>query len=112
MERKEYNGWTNYETWAVALWIDNDGGADRWIERAGEILDQPWEPFYPSQDHARSCAHQLGAEIKDEHEEGDPTANSESVYEDLMRAALSEVNWDEIAGHYVDAARTSAEAGK
>jgi len=19
-----YNGWTNYETWAVALWIDND----------------------------------------------------------------------------------------
>ena len=19
-----YNGWTNYETWAVALWIDNE----------------------------------------------------------------------------------------
>jgi hypothetical protein len=19
-----YNGWTNYETWAVKLWIDND----------------------------------------------------------------------------------------
>ena len=24
MENKRYNGYTNYETWNVALWIDND----------------------------------------------------------------------------------------
>jgi hypothetical protein len=24
MEMTEYNGWTNYETWNVALWVDND----------------------------------------------------------------------------------------
>ena len=24
MNRNEYNGWTNYETWNVALWIDNE----------------------------------------------------------------------------------------
>ena len=23
MENKRYNGYTNYETWNVALWIDN-----------------------------------------------------------------------------------------
>ena len=21
---KKYNGWSNYETWAVNLWLDND----------------------------------------------------------------------------------------
>jgi len=26
MTTKEYNGWTNYETWLVKLWIDNDEG--------------------------------------------------------------------------------------
>ena len=23
-ERTDYNGWTNYETWNVALWLQND----------------------------------------------------------------------------------------
>ena len=26
MENQTYNGWTNYETWQAALWIDNEYG--------------------------------------------------------------------------------------
>ena len=26
MEIQEYNGWSNRETWATKLWIDNDQG--------------------------------------------------------------------------------------
>ena len=30
-----YNGWKNYETWAAALWIDNDSSSyDYWLEAA------------------------------------------------------------------------------
>jgi hypothetical protein len=25
MENKTFNGWTNFETWQAALWLDNDG---------------------------------------------------------------------------------------
>jgi len=32
----EYNGWTNYETWNVALWIDNDEGLYNLARECGD----------------------------------------------------------------------------
>ena len=32
----EYNGWTNYETWNVALWIQNDEGLYNIAREAGD----------------------------------------------------------------------------
>ena len=35
----EYNGWTNYETWNVALWIQNDRGLYDIAQAAGNYED-------------------------------------------------------------------------
>ena len=42
MNNTTYNGWANYETWNVALWIQNDPGfyaAAQQAEEIGDFLD-------------------------------------------------------------------------
>ncbi len=93
MSDKTYNGWTNYETWLVKLWMDNDqGSSEHWQERAQEVFKVDGD------ESARSLADLL----KDEHEEHYLEvlrhAKQEcSLLSDLIGAAMSEVNWHEIA---------------
>lgn len=94
----DYNGWTNYETWNVALWLDNDeGGYGYWNEQADEALERA----RGDKDEATS---ELASQLSDSLSENAPDLGS-SCYADLLSAALSEVNWYEIAGHYADAAK-------
>src|SRR4051794_4558851 len=88
-ERK-YNGWTNYETWVVKLWLDNEESSYRYW--TGEA--RRWH----GEDEA---AQGLAAQLKDELSEASPV-NEPTVYGDLMNAALEEVNWLEIAESYLE----------
>lgn len=85
-----YNGWKNYETWTVSLWLDNDYGAYQ------QCLDLT-QHTQTTQPEAQQ-AHQLAEKLKQWIEEENPCSGS-SLYSDLMNAALSEVNWLEIAEH-------------
>lgn len=89
MNTKEYNGWHNYETWLIKLWIDNDAGSEAyWRETAEEHFKTYGE------DAARSLADRL----KEEHEEHANEAVGDNGWLcDLIGAALSEVDWYEIA---------------
>ena len=77
----KYNGWTNYETWNVALWLHND-----------EVSYNYWEEQTSNAETVEELASQLEQEVKDQ-----SPARDASLYTDLLGAALSEVNWYEIA---------------
>jgi hypothetical protein len=113
-----YNGWRNYETWAVALWLDNEEGSYRyWRDVAQEIWDESDEseersvtggPLFSR----REVAVQVLAErLKEEVEDGNPLADAASLYSDLLSAALSEVDWREIVENWLaDIARDTPSA--
>lgn len=87
-----YSGWTNYETWAVNLWMTNDQGSqDHWIQRAENLT-----------------ARELMNELKNTHEEYIPDSIS-GLYSDLLVGALDNVNWREIAEHWVEGSKDEDE---
>ena len=108
MSDNTYNGWTNYETWAVNLWMDNDqGSCGYWAEAAqdawNEADDKHPNQFMNRHDNARSV---LSKRLQDEHDSQSEhpvfAASDGTVYADLLNAALLEVNWCEIAESLLD----------
>jgi len=88
-----YNGWTNYETWNVALWIDNEEGT--YSERC-DLAERATDSYRLAQDikaWINEMAPDLGA----------------SLFSDLLSAALSEVNWEEIAENWYNEAHENDE---
>lgn len=115
MTKLEHNGWYNYETWLVNLWIDNQEGSQRyWSEAAKEAFEEAentvsanarltgHEPFT----QAERATLALSRQLKDEFEQAQPEL--EGFWADLIGAALSEVNWHEIAKHMIEEAENEA----
>ena len=106
MASENYQGWKNYETWAVALWLDNTEGDYRyWRERAEEAYRDNFDADEERADNVSAAAYELGKQLKREidTEAELPTSLDGTMYADLLNAALSEVDWDEIAEHIIEA---------
>ena len=111
---KDYNGWTNYETWLVQIWMDKDQGSQECFrERAKaayanaiEMLSGPSVVYATKyQSAVLTFADGLRAYWCDESMPELP-----GIYGDLLGAALAEVNWFEIARHWIDAAVEASNA--
>jgi hypothetical protein len=86
-EEKGYNGWTNYETWNVKLWLDNDQGLyNEMNEMARESKD----------------IYDLSQTIEQVIDHMNPLCNESSMFADILRTALLDVNWMEIAEAYYE----------
>ena len=78
----EYNGYSNYQTWNVALWLDNNEVSYYVVREMADGLEK---------------TSQLADWIKDFVEEQNPVADQASMFTDLMGHALANVDWIEIA---------------
>lgn len=115
---RTYNGWTNYETWAVKLWMDNDESSYRYWQEAAQDAWAEARTRYPNQFMGRAenarmlLADRLKADYDSQSEHPVFAAAEGSAYADLLNAALSEVNWREIADALLDDVDKDAEAAK
>jgi hypothetical protein len=87
---RTYNGWSTYETWLVNLWIQND--QDLYAALHADVVeaDDAWE-----------AKNVLKSWLDNEYDmavEGLGTG----LFADLLRGALAEVNWFEIAKNWRD----------
>lgn len=104
-QEKGYNGWANYETWVVNLWMDNEEGSQRYF---ADLAETAWadaadsKPLWSSQTRRDRAVQEMADQLKIHHEELLPDVDGFAA--DLLNAAMSEVDWREIAEHLVDAA--------
>ena len=80
MNKREYNGWSNYETWLVNLWY-GDFFTD--IANEGEEVTAEYMQ-----------------DLVEEMLESNGELPHYGFAADIMWTALREVDWDELAEHY------------
>jgi hypothetical protein len=104
-EKDTYNGFANYETWTVALWLGNDFATYGYWQRAAikekEEAPQCWqvnEGIWPAD---KAALFRLADRIKEDVTEDVPELDS-GLYSDLLHAALSEVDWHQVAEIFME----------
>lgn len=104
---QRYNGWFNFETWAIATWLDNEQETYfLWRNTAREALQKALnEQPELRDDRAKLLSKAVSAFSQRLHEwleDENPLAGQANAYADLLNAALTEVNHLDIAQHYLD----------
>lgn len=91
---RKVNGWTNYETWACGLWMDNDVAQYRKMTEAAQVDLR----FFDGDKEAAalSFANWLQKEIEDK-----APQHLKGLYQDLLNGAIGAINWYELAFNWM-----------
>lgn len=99
---ESYQGWANYPTWAVNLWLANDEGLyNAALELAREVLEDehPTSPYWTVEESRRfNVADRFKEWVTD-----DLAPDLGATFAaDLLGYALGEVDWHEIADAWIE----------
>jgi len=83
-----YNGYTNYQTWAVSLWLDNEEGIYKHVRNVAKRIQS---------EHGTEALYKLESWLKEFVESRNPLADTASMYADILNNALAWVDYREIA---------------
>lgn len=83
-----YNGWTNYETWSIALFIDNDESLYNQLNEAKKGFKKDFYAF--------------ANWIKDWVYDFLDVGNLNVYQQQLINSTLQEVNYSELAKSYLE----------
>ena len=106
MQKLKYNGWWNYETWNLKLWLDNDEVTYNMVKKKAKALIKKHEG-----DHIEDAATELKkfntaeldlADWLKEYTLDNMPELKASFYSDVLSASIREVNFQEIATHICD----------
>lgn len=97
----KYNGWTNYETWLCNLWFDNFDFTEMLdmfdsCEDKGDILNTIEEYIKNYVEEFVECSLAPG--------------NTHGFIQDMLNSAIQEIDFRDIAEHYVDDVAEELEA--
>lgn len=103
-QQEKYNGYKNYETWCVTLWLENDQPTyEYWRQQArlqaagAPQAEQVQKGFWTTEQAAKFL---LADQLQREFEETNPLEKAD-VWSDLLNAALDAVDWHEVAEQFL-----------
>lgn len=94
LEDPQYQGWANYPTWVVGLWLANEEGLQRHAERLARDVREAWEGSKEKEVYGLARA-------LEEWAWGDLIPPLDGLAADLLTWAWEHVDWQEIAATYL-----------
>lgn len=92
--KKGHAGWSNHETWLVALWLENDQkNYQRTNELVRKVIAHHGEIEYDGGTLSHNLKHLVESMVEE--------SGAEGFILHLVNAALSEVDWFELATSYI-----------
>lgn len=98
---EEYQGWKNRETWAMALWLDNDQGLYEESRQIVRVAVEERNMLYDGADKLKDWVEELAADAC-ECEGGKRSEELCNMFQDI--GSLWRVDWEEVAESRFDEA--------